>query len=647
MFKIAAYLSGVILVACIWAMFSPSTTEQQAKQWVAQQLYPAIQTVPPEAWAGQAELMMMQLPFSVQELQIWQDEQLQVNVHQAIESTVTMITYQQGAVRVRLAILPVYSSPWLKLGWAMSLLLVILPLLWLAWRREQLFSSLVGLIGHSTSIPKSEKQCFELLAEQRQVQLNQMQRLQETERVLLDDLHRLTVELANRSENEQKLLTDIQQLRTPWQQWQLWIKQLVQTGDPQQMAFVLPLIQQMASPPAHATLQHYPHASAWFAEQGQPLLMRLNRQALLVLSEDPSGLSYRLSLDALLSRLTFESLLQLVIPHHQGNELELRYQVDTDQALPLEICLKYQGEAFSERILQLLAGVPLVDCSLSELPARWLAWVVQHRGVQLEHQAVSGLGGKFILRLPAMIERQPVRRLFQSLCLVDSRDCRASVHRKTMQAVAEQVFRVRDLAELQDEIRLRLFDGIVLWFDQPVTDEQLNILAELAARYVVRVQCPFAAARELPNVVWSITPLFLQDMLNECPNTALQRLPLLVVDDNLINLNFVDAMLKTVGIPVDKANCGEEALQKARTCAYQVILMDIQLPDISGVEVTRQIRQLRHHQQTEIIAFTGHAMADEIASFRLAGMDDVLIKPLDTAKMAHLIQRLRPTTQAL
>ena len=78
---------------------------------------------------------------------------------------------------------------------------------------------------------------------------------------------------------------------------------------------------------------------------------------------------------------------------------------------------------------------------------------------------------------------------------------------------------------------------------------------------------------------------------------------------------------------------------------YQLILMDIQLPDLPGTEVTKQIRQLRHHQQTIILAFTAHAMPDEIASFRLAGMDDVLIKPLDTKKIAHILGRIKALDQ--
>jgi CheY-like chemotaxis protein len=90
---------------------------------------------------------------------------------------------------------------------------------------------------------------------------------------------------------------------------------------------------------------------------------------------------------------------------------------------------------------------------------------------------------------------------------------------------------------------------------------------------------------------------------------------------------------------------GQEALKLASNSRYQLILMDIQLPDLSGVEVTKRIRQLRHHQQTVILAFTGHALPEEAASFRLAGMDDVMIKPLDARKIAHILSKVRPVAE--
>ena len=71
----------------------------------------------------------------------------------------------------------------------------------------------------------------------------------------------------------------------------------------------------------------------------------------------------------------------------------------------------------------------------------------------------------------------------------------------------------------------------------------------------------------------------------------------------------------------------------------ELILMDIQLPDMSGVLATHMIRQLPQHQDTVIMAFTAHALPDEISQFHQAGMNDVVIKPLDAHKVADLIRR--------
>ena len=126
---------------------------------------------------------------------------------------------------------------------------------------------------------------------------------------------------------------------------------------------------------------------------------------------------------------------------------------------------------------------------------------------------------------------------------------------------------------------------------------------------------------------------------------VLAQQQLLVVDDNPTNLSYVRAVLAMEGLRIDIAMTGEEAIKMASNNRYQLILMDIQLPDLPGTEVTKQIRQLRHHQQTIILAFTAHALPDEIAKFRLAGMDDVLIKPLDTRKISHILGRIKALDQ--
>ena len=111
------------------------------------------------------------------------------------------------------------------------------------------------------------------------------------------------------------------------------------------------------------------------------------------------------------------------------------------------------------------------------------------------------------------------------------------------------------------------------------------------------------------------------------------------MDDNKTNLAFVKAILSQQQLDVDTAATGAEAIRLAKSRRYQLILMDIQLPDMSGILATHMIRQLPQHQDTVIMAFTAHALPEEIQQFHQAGMNDVVIKPLDAQKVADLIRR--------
>ena len=66
--------------------------------------------------------------------------------------------------------------------------------------------------------------------------------------------------------------------------------------------------------------------------------------------------------------------------------------------------------------------------------------------------------------------------------------------------------------------------------------------------------------------------------------------------------------------------------------------LDIQLPDLHGTEVAKQLRQTPAYQTTPILAFTAHALADEVASFKAAGMNDVIFKPLEVSKLQQIMR---------
>jgi PAS domain S-box-containing protein len=105
----------------------------------------------------------------------------------------------------------------------------------------------------------------------------------------------------------------------------------------------------------------------------------------------------------------------------------------------------------------------------------------------------------------------------------------------------------------------------------------------------------------------------------------------LVADDEPINLEIARMNLEAVGLVVDTAEDGAEAVTLAGSGRYAAIFMDMQMPNINGLEATRQIRKLPGHQQTPIIAMTANAFAQDKAQCVEAGMNEFLSKPFDQA----------------
>lgn len=126
---------------------------------------------------------------------------------------------------------------------------------------------------------------------------------------------------------------------------------------------------------------------------------------------------------------------------------------------------------------------------------------------------------------------------------------------------------------------------------------------------------------------------------NSTEPAATNSLCILIVEDNQVNLMLATTILKKAGHRIDGASNGLEALSALRNRSYDLILMDMMMPEMDGLEATRAIRKLTGPRaETPIIAMTANAMKGDREKCLQAGMNDYLSKPIDRAKLFEKIE---------
>ena len=114
----------------------------------------------------------------------------------------------------------------------------------------------------------------------------------------------------------------------------------------------------------------------------------------------------------------------------------------------------------------------------------------------------------------------------------------------------------------------------------------------------------------------------------------------LVVEDNPNNMKLINMVLKRHGYETIGAVTGKEGVEKAGTEKPDMILMDIMLPDIDGLETTRRIRRIESLEKIPIIAITSYAMAGDREKILQAGCNGYFEKPINPLTIMNDIEKI-------
>jgi len=276
-----------------------------------------------------------------------------------------------------------------------------------------------------------------------------------------------------------------------------------------------------------------------------------------------------------------------------------------------------------------------VDVPLASLPES--ADSASYPSITPDH---SGLAVGFHPLIAKVMQRLCAAMGFMIEC-VDVADAAAALSAADIEVlIVDSQLSAMDLDRLAQQARARGVGRLLLVAatDKPQLMERMTV-----ARYDELLLTPLVydeLARILLHHAYT-SPVLEEDQPLSAADPASRQTTgrILLAEDSVANQVVASAILRNAGYTVDIANNGREAMEMLAAQHYELVLMDLRMPEMDGLEATRAIRTMPWGRALPIIAMTANALKEDVERCLDSGMDDFIAKPVDRKRMLEIISR--------